>query len=313
MRYNRVLAYHPIAGGVPDFHRRNLMPGRRRFPAGTPQALLNIANDAIFDLVAPKSNVDYPGGGYDLMDDRRAFADFFEFRRTVLEYSNKFLSSSSRAVEKDWSRVRLVEPGSLRYDMDLIRFEAAERIRLSERCDEVHAHLNVLRDIWFLPGIDIAEDDALSFSVPVNDRARLLACHFSVAALMKCDEAVLARRVGRYDLAIDAAILAAQAAKTASEFNGSITKVVMDAVAFDAVKSRMASSAAKARYLNSAKYEAKKKVYALWLKWKKGEVIFKNNSKFALHVVNVFDVLESTGVVEKWQRDWRQGKDVPDA
>ncbi|RQT10403.1 hypothetical protein DF051_27960 [Burkholderia contaminans] len=247
------------------------------------------------------------------MNDRRAFREFFDFRQIVLEYSNDFLYSSPWGVEKDWSRVRLIEPGSLRYDVDLVRFEAAEKIRSFEAHGEDYAHLIVLREIWFLPGIDIAQDDPLSFSVPVNDRARFLACHFSVAALMKCEEAILARRAGRYDIAIKAAILAAQAGRSASEFNGSMTKAVMSAAAFDAVRSRMASNAAKTRHLNSEKYEAKKKVYELWLKWQRGEAIFKNNSKFALHAVNVFDVLESTGVVEKWQRDWRQGKDIPDA
>lgn len=312
MRYNRVLAYHPIAGGVPDFHRRKLMPGRQRFPAGTPQGLLNIANDAIFDLVAPKSSVNYSECGSDLMDDRAAIRDFFDFRGMVLEQSNNFLDSSSWIAEKDWSRVRLVEPESLRYDLDLIRFEAAERICFSATGGEAHAHLNVLREIWYLPGINIAEDDPFSFSVPVNDRARFLACHFSAAALMKCEETVLASRAGRHDLAIEAAILAAQAAKSASEFNGSITKAVMDAAAFDAVRSRIASRLAKRGYLNGKKYSAKKKVYELWLRWQKGEIVFKNNSKFAFHVVSVFDALESTSVVERWQRDWRQGKDIPD-
>jgi hypothetical protein len=312
MRYNRVLVYHPIAGEIPDFHRRKLKPGRKRFPTGTPQALLNIAHDAIFDLVAPKSNINYLGCGYDLMDDRSAFREFFEFRQVVLNYSRKFLSSISWAVEKDWSRVKYVEPGSMRHNLDLIRFEASEKICCSEAQGEIYAHLNVLREIWFLPGINIADDDPLSFSVPVNDRARILTCHFSVMALMKCDEAVLARRAGRHDFAMEAAILAAQANRHASEFNGSITKAIMDAAAFDAVQSRIASRSAKKGYLNGEKYKAKKKVYELWLRWKNGEIVFKNNSKFALHVVTVFDVLESTGVVEKWQRDWRQGKDIPD-
>jgi len=246
------------------------------------------------------------------MSDVEAFGRFFEFRKEVFEYSREFLSLNQCVVQEGSRGEWLVEPGSLHYDMDLIRIEALRSIYLAAQHGGGHTHLDVLREIWFLPGICIRDDDPLSFSIPANERGRFLACNYATVALMKCDEAVLARRGGKYDSAMAAAIVAAQAAKSAFEFNGSITRVVMDAVAQKEMRSRFSRVAAKEGHRRRPIYKVKRAVYELWLKWQRGEVKFKNNSKFALHVVNAFEELESTGSVEKWQREWRQGKAIPE-
>ncbi|WP_157384134.1 hypothetical protein [Burkholderia glumae] len=312
MRYNRVLAYHPIAAAIPDFYRQKMMPRRRRFPAAVPQDLWSVANNAIFDLVFWEAGAESQGLHRPLMSDREAFRRFFEFRQKVLEYSREFLNSNHRTGRECCLGEWLVEPGSLHYDMDLIRFEALNNIILAEQQGGIHMHLDVLREIWFLPGICISDDDPLSFSIPTAERGRFLACHYAAVALMKCDEAVLARRGGRYDAAMAAAIVAAQAAKSAFEFNGSITRIVIDAVAQKEMRSRFAKVAARKGHRRRPIYKVKRAVYELWLRWQRGEIKFKNNSKFALHVVNAFEELESTGSVEKWQREWRQGKAIPE-
>jgi hypothetical protein len=216
---------------------------------------------------------------------RKAFGEFSVFRQRVYD-----------AAEAVSGRVYGREPSECECAMSAL-------IWGGDRLESLDVHLASVAFLWLDSADQAVVNHEFSFGVEAGTRRKFLARHYAIASLRYLEMALLARHVGNIDNALEHALRASQASQQATE------------LAFDGeeeILSEIGRRGARARHRNDPKQKAKAAVYALWLRWQAGEERFRNNAKFALEAVSRYTELESTQTVERWQRDWRKGKDIPD-
>ncbi|MFM0210513.1 hypothetical protein PQQ96_24215 [Paraburkholderia sediminicola] len=213
---------------------------------------------------------------------RAMFAEFSAFRQRVYSTAESISDDEkiARATEFDYS-VEMILCGE-------------------DPWESLDAHLACVACLWLDDPVSFQH--AFSFGVEVGQRRQFLARHYAIASLRYVELALLARRAERVDQALRYALLAASTSNQAMD-------LVFDGE--EAILSEIGRRGAKARHRIDPKQKAKAAVYDLWRRWQNGQENFPNNAKFALAAVQQHADLGSTQVVERWQRNWRKGKDIP--
>ncbi|MEN8501818.1 MULTISPECIES: hypothetical protein [Paraburkholderia] len=277
IRYHRSFAFHPAPPDVERVRAGSILNRVKRYPMDAPFELTDVATRAMIALYEGVRTGEWPGGH------RSLAREFFAFRRQALRLAARLAPDS-------------VDDGSS------IRDVALWRIFELDPWDRIDVHLDALVILWLDERGAIGEQDDLGFGIKADERRRLLARLYATSALLYLDEALLARARGKPDSFVAAAMKAARAGEIA---------ITLPHCGIADIRRQIAQQAAKKKHRESPKRKAKIAVYDLWQRWRAGEVRFKNNAQFALAAVSQHDVLESTQVVERWQRNWANGDDIP--
>lgn len=281
IHYRRRFSYHPLPPGQTDARVDVLRWRTKRYPYSLGVEFWGVACRAINVLADERPEL--AGVTSDLYGE--LLAEFFAFRRKVFRTipdppaehdRDRWLSEREHALDIMWN---------------------------SDPWSELDEHLDTLRLLWLSPERPISSDDPLSLGIVESARAPLLGRHYAIAAMRYAELAILASASGAGVRAMGYAMKACSTSYCAQD-------LMFDNEA-EAIR-KQASRGGKARHRVDPKQRAKAEVYAMWLKWQSGDERHKNQSKFALAAVGKHaDVLESTQTIERWQRSWRVGKDIP--
>ncbi|CAD6524612.1 hypothetical protein LMG27952_01741 [Paraburkholderia hiiakae] len=294
VRYRRILKHHPLRELLGPRH-----PGETplRYPVDAPWSIVQAGMRAYVGIL---TMLQAAGRLPPTLDDRRFYKglvrEFMAFRERALDAMSEFAPTDLGAT-----------PG--------IAELACWRVFQHGPESRFDVHLGALEDIWLSAGAADAPNGPLALGVPVEGRGAFLARHYAVAVLLEFDTALICRARGDIDGTLQAAVYGGQSAsssfnlETAPSGAGDIASL---AATLAALRSEQARAAANLRHSNSDEGRAKLAVCEQWRRWRAGELHFQSVAAFAREALKQHIALNSGPTVERWVREWDQGKNIPD-
>ncbi|MBO7754497.1 hypothetical protein [Burkholderia pseudomallei] len=279
IRYRRRFSYHPVPSFEKGLHANVLLRRTKLYPYRAGWEFFLVGARAIQVLTEWNRRTGKSDRLYGEL-----LSEFFSLRRRVWQA----LPDDPAAFETDDE-----------YGRDL------EYVWYSDPWADLDEHLHTLSRLWLDETRPIPLDDPMSLGIAKEDRAGTLARNYAIAAMRYLELAILAAASHSGDRSM-------QFAMKASHVIDRAVNLTFDAES-EAIR-KLARRGGKARQKVDPKQRAKVDVYAMWLEWQNNnKAMYETKSKFALAAVKKHEfVLESTQTVERWQRRWEDGKDIPD-